>query len=245
MYCYCRFLVSRPSRIIHCSVQSSPLHALIIGIDEYKSHRINNLRGAAPDADAIADYLGHELHVPPHQIVNLRNEEATRSAIIRELRALRLRDSIRQDDPILIFYAGHGATAPAPPGWDTGSDKISLIVPYDCFIPGEDGQQAQPIPDRTIGAILHELAEKTDDAGQAKGDNIVSRDDVFQPMNKLTRSCRPSSLTAATPAPERDKRSPDRLERGFELEDLETRSLGRYHSFHPGRGYLGPYIRSR
>ncbi|VDB96090.1 unnamed protein product [Peniophora sp. CBMAI 1063] len=194
-----------PTGEILNTLQSSPLHALIIGINEYKSHRINNLRGAAPDADAIADYLCHELHVPPHQIVTLRNEQATRSAIIRELRALRLRDSIRPDDPILIFYAGHGATAPAPPGWDSGSDKISLIVPHDCFIPGKDGQQVQPIPDRTIGAILHELAEKTDGAGQAKGDNITV---IFD-------CCHSGSGTR-----QKDF-NPDRLERGFELEDSE------------------------
>ena len=106
---------------------------MIIGINEYKSHRINDLRGAVPDADAIADYLRTELHVPGDQIINLRNKAATRDAILRELRALRTCSSILPDDPILIFYAGHCTTADAPSGWKTGSKRISLIVPHDCL----------------------------------------------------------------------------------------------------------------
>ncbi|KZV62932.1 hypothetical protein PENSPDRAFT_641580 [Peniophora sp. CONT] len=194
-----------PTGEILSTPQGSPLHALIIGINEYKSRRISDLRGAAADADAIDDYLRTELHVPVNQIVNLRNTQATRSAILRELRALRTRASIRPDDPILIFYAGHGATAPAPPGWATGSQKISLLVPHDCLVDDENGVHIQPIPDRTLGALLHELAEKTDGTGTAKGDNITV---IFD-------CCHSGSGTRE------DDFKPSRLERGFELDQAE------------------------
>ncbi|KZV65120.1 hypothetical protein PENSPDRAFT_756783 [Peniophora sp. CONT] len=147
------------------------LHALVIGIDKYQSNRIPNLRGAVADADALVKYLREELHVPDGQIYNLRDEKATRDAIIGELRDLRWRNAIRKGDPILIFFAGHGTTTNAPPGWVTASQKISLIVPHDCWDMKSADIRTHAIPDRTIGALLHELAEP--ESGPGKGNNIT------------------------------------------------------------------------
>lgn len=70
------------------------------------------------------------------------------------------------DDPILIYYAGHGGTLPAPPRWDSGSGaKIQTIVPQD-YNPTK-GEEVYPIPDRTIGGLIDGIADK-------KGNNIVS-----------------------------------------------------------------------
>lgn len=154
------------------SLQHTPVHALVIGINEYKSSRIDDLYGAVPDADAMVEYLRTDLHVSDSQITNLRNGEATRAAILRELRALHTRDSIRRDDPIVVFYAGHGATAPAPKSWATGGQKVSLIVPHDCFSLDEDEELIHAISDRTLVALLDGLAAKED--GTGKGDNIAS-----------------------------------------------------------------------
>ena len=135
----------------------SPLHALVIGINKFKSERINDLRGCVADADTIDDYLLNELHVPRDQIVNLRNENATRAAILREIVALRTRSTLRKDDPILIYFAGHGTRAASPPGWKSGSDKISLLVPHDCMVEDENGEIIQPIPDRYAQMLMTEL----------------------------------------------------------------------------------------
>ncbi|KZV62347.1 hypothetical protein PENSPDRAFT_642315 [Peniophora sp. CONT] len=186
----------------------SPLHALVIGIDHFKSERINNLRGCVADADAIDDYLRTDLHVPSGQIVNLRNEQATRVAILRELNALRTWSSIRKDDPILIFFAGHGSRADTPIGWSAGSEKISLIVPHDCLVE-ENGQTIQPIPDRTIGALLHALAESNDGDLTGKGDNIT----VILDCCHSGSGTRVSEFTA------------ERLERGFVMEEPIPASL--------------------
>ncbi|KZV62928.1 hypothetical protein PENSPDRAFT_230413 [Peniophora sp. CONT] len=179
--------------------QRSPLHALIIGINTYRSERITQLRGAVNDAEAVYNYLRTELHVPDNQIVNLRNSQATRQAIIRELRAFRARKSIRRGDPILIFFAGHGATAKAPEGWVTANQKISLILPYDSLVSRVYGGVIQPIPDRTIGAILHDLAE---DEGGSMGNNITV----------ILDCCHSGSGT-------RQVDSETILERGIELEE--------------------------
>lgn len=137
----------------------------------YRSNRVSNLREAVRDADAMYRYLRTELHVPENQIINLRDKKATRRAIIHELQALRTRGTIRRGDPILIFFAGHGAIAKAPEGWDTAKETISLIMPHDCLTHEAYGPVVQPIPDRTLGALLHNIAEQKD--GNGKGDNIV------------------------------------------------------------------------
>lgn len=130
------------------SVERPPLHALIIGINKYQSNTINNLGGAVADADAMDQYLRSELHVPTDQIVNLRNSAATREAVLDAFRALRTRKEIRKDDAILIFYAGHGSSGRAPERWDTGSRRISLIVPHDSRMLDAHNQPILDIPDR-------------------------------------------------------------------------------------------------
>ncbi|KAI0032857.1 caspase domain-containing protein [Vararia minispora EC-137] len=148
----------------------SSLHALIIGIDHFASPHIKDLHGAVHDADAIVAYIEQELRTPPAQIVNLRNEQATRKRIIRELCKLRSNHSIQRGDPILIYFAAHGTSSLAPSGWNAGTGKIQLIVPYDCHMPDPDasGKTIAPIPDRTLGALLDKLAQ-----AEGKGDNIT------------------------------------------------------------------------
>ncbi|VDC07260.1 unnamed protein product [Peniophora sp. CBMAI 1063] len=150
--------------------RSVPFHALIIGIDNYRSDQIPNLRGAASDADAVDEYVRTELRVPARQIVNLRDKQATRSAIVRELQALCSR-STRANEPILIYFAGHGTSAPAPDGWATASHRISSIVAHDTLAIDRTGTMICPIPDRTIAALLYKLAQTR--TGDLNGDNIT------------------------------------------------------------------------
>ncbi|KZV62920.1 hypothetical protein PENSPDRAFT_692080 [Peniophora sp. CONT] len=143
--------------------------ALVIGIDKYKSGDIERLHGAVADADDMVNFLLTELRVPRKQIVNLRNETATRKAILLELAALRKRDA-RKGDPFLIYFAGHGTTAEIMDDGKTGSKQVSMIVPYDGDVDwNENGLYEHNIPDWTVGALLHALAESKD----GKGDNIT------------------------------------------------------------------------
>lgn len=150
------------------SSQPSRLFALIIGINKYKTVKrpFLNLRGAVPDADLVQSYLQKYLSIPDSQIRNLRDSEATRAAILHEINALTTDDRIQRGDPILIFYAGHGSTAPTPKGWESGGPVIQLLLPHDYLCENEKGQMIYGIPDRTLGVLLGRLAS-------AKGDNIV------------------------------------------------------------------------
>ena len=143
------------------------LFSLVIGINNYQSPNIKDLEGAVPDADAVLDYLRNVLGVPSSQIRYLRDSEATRDAIMEEIKAFSSNNKIKEGDPILIYYAGHGGSADTPKGWEVGSTgKIELLIPYDHSSPLEDCNPKHGIPDRTLGALLSQLAMK-------KGDNIV------------------------------------------------------------------------
>ena len=159
----------RPLNLLSPDITStrlpSNLFALIIGINNYKSPSIQNLEGAVPDADAMQDYLQNYLGVPSSQIRNLRNSEATRAAIIDGIQAFSVNNEIKKGDPILIYYAGYGASAKTPEDWlDWNARKVELLVPYDHS--SLDSNPIHGIPDRTLGVLLSKLAIE-------KGDNIV------------------------------------------------------------------------
>jgi hypothetical protein len=115
----------------------------------------------------MRDYLQNHLGVPSSQIVILRDSEATRAAIIDGIKAFSLNDRIKEGDPILIYYAGHGSSVNVPKGWKTGhTGKIGLLIPYDHSSLLEDDSYKHGILLRTLGALLSQLAIK-------KGYNIV------------------------------------------------------------------------
>jgi hypothetical protein len=143
------------------------LFALIIGINLYKSRKVTTLRGAVADANAVQKYLEDELGVASSHIRNLRDAEATRSAIIQAFIDFQTDVRIQPGDPILIFYAGHGGETDVPTTWEVGGSKIQMIVPHDFYTLVND-KEVYGIPDRTIGSLLDRIAK-------AKGDNIVSR----------------------------------------------------------------------
>lgn len=74
-------------------------HALVIGIDDYKS--LPKLKTALIDAKAVAEILETEYGYSVHLL-----ENPTRTDIIDKLDELR--ETLVEDDNLLIYYAGHG-----------------------------------------------------------------------------------------------------------------------------------------
>ena len=145
------------------------LFALIIGINVYETNP-STLRGAVLDGKAFKSYLMRRLFVPKSNIITLFDRDATRSAIIEGFRKLRDNEDITEGDPIFIFYAGLGSQKPAHPDWELESrnTQMEVILPYDCGAVNEEHPEGvEPIPDRTIGILIDEIAAQ-------KGDNIVS-----------------------------------------------------------------------
>ncbi|TFK19358.1 hypothetical protein FA15DRAFT_674482 [Coprinopsis marcescibilis] len=141
--------------------------ALVIGINEYLDPETPNLRGAVNDADRIVKFLKERLLVPTSNIENLRNSTATRNAIKTALSRLVIDTRIETNDPILIYFSGHGGSVPAPAGWKDWDSTVQTLVPHDYGQPDRfPGQTIQGIPDRTLGTILKRIAD-------AKGNNIT------------------------------------------------------------------------
>ncbi|CAE6493602.1 unnamed protein product [Rhizoctonia solani] len=145
----------------------NPFRALIIGINDYPN--LEPLKGAVADADGVFEFLTTDLQVPQDQIINLRNQGATRAAIIRSLQDLRDDRRIANGDPILIYYAGHGGSGKDPRREQTGGriNEVQVIFPRDYGVRETDSSEpVNYIPDYTIAALLDELAAE-------KGNNIT------------------------------------------------------------------------
>ncbi|KAJ7190615.1 hypothetical protein GGX14DRAFT_381985 [Mycena pura] len=113
----------------------------------------------------MKDFLLSDLRVPADRIVNLRDQEATRDAIINALKNIAINPVIGPQDPILIFYAGHGAEATAPVGWAASDNKIQMLIPHDFIQQGSGDIRGQGIFDMTLSRILEKIAD-------VKSDNI-------------------------------------------------------------------------
>ena len=116
----------------------------------------------------MKSYLTEHLRTPEDRVVFLTDQGASREAIISALRRLATDPHIKPGDPILIYYAGHGSQTDPPLAWKMGHphERIQLTLPYDVFSKSK-GKEVQPIPGRTLGLLLGNIAKE-------KGDNIVS-----------------------------------------------------------------------
>ncbi|PPQ88272.1 hypothetical protein CVT25_005435 [Psilocybe cyanescens] len=151
---------------------------LRLRINKYSSQEYDNLTGAAADADAFEDYLKTRLNVPKQNICSLRDEEASRRAIISSFIWLRDNAAYHRDEAAIVFYfAGHGAQTQKPVEWDdwiTPTGNIEMLCPSDIgTLTGMDGVRRQDeqgvvsgIPDRTISVLLSQIAD-------LKGNNIT------------------------------------------------------------------------
>ena len=146
--------VSVPARQI--AAGSGTYYALIIGIDEYHGPDLPVLKTAVGDADAM-DKLLRQTYRFQTQV--LRNQDATRARILNALAVYR--QTLRETDSLLIYYAGHGhyetaadrtywlpsdASADSPANWISKDDIVSnarvlparhvLIISDSCFSGG-------------------------------------------------------------------------------------------------------------
>jgi Caspase domain len=158
------------------------------------------LKGAVSDADSIVQFLVDQ-GAAPERIRNLRNEQATRSAILRELRDLITNSSIEKNDPIVIYFAGKGTRAVRPTAdegllgsWSLRDQWDPCLAPYDFGGSHVEGGGVYGIPDQTLAAIMHRIAG-------AKGNNIVCKH-LRTSIPPLTASSRMSFSIAATPTGE-------------------------------------------
>jgi hypothetical protein len=97
-------------------------YALIIGINKYQN--VRSLDYAVKDAEDIQSMLVDKFNFQQGNTVLLKDEEATKTAIIQEFS--NITKKAESNDRVLIFFAGHGETMDLPDGGEMG-----FLVPVD------------------------------------------------------------------------------------------------------------------
>src|SRR5574341_348219 len=98
--------------------------ALVVGINAYQ--HMAPLNSAVKDAHDTASLLMGYHSFPPHQVILLTDEMATRDNILAVFDAIITPASVTPDDRVLVFFAGHGLTRHTHDG-----GRIGYIAPVD------------------------------------------------------------------------------------------------------------------
>ncbi|CUS98184.1 PEGA domain-containing protein [Candidatus Kryptonium thompsonii] len=117
--------------------------AIVIGIDNYLY--APKLRYAVRDAKEVANVLIENFGFKSENVIQLYDKDATKEGIMRAFD--RIRQLAREDDRVLVFYAGHGITIPLPDGREKG-----YILPYD-------GSQSELITSAISTEQLNEISQ--------------------------------------------------------------------------------------
>jgi len=142
------------------------MRALLIGIDDYSASRIEHkyaqspanergwppLRGAVRDVDLLREMLIVRYGFQPEAIVTLRNQEATRDAILeameRHLIAPATKDSV-----LFFYYAGHGSQVE-----NSLSDEIDRRD--ESIIPADSKLGAPDIRDKELAVRFNRILDR-------------------------------------------------------------------------------------
>ncbi len=138
-------------------------HALIIGINTYKpanaiistskaARNWRNLDGCVNDAMAVKDMVMAKYAFPDAAIKTLFNEEASREAILTQLK--NLVRTAEKGDVVFIYYAGHGSQVNNSLSAELDK-KDETIVPADAWKEG-----IGDIRDKELSAYFNQLLDK-------------------------------------------------------------------------------------
>ena len=136
-------------------VDTKTIYALLMGIDQYPSP-IPSLRGCVNDIEAVESYFQGRVTQDDCrlQVRTLKNEEATRQAVIDGFRQHLAKAT--QDDIALFYYSGHGSQEQAPPEfWHLEPDRLDeTIVCYDSRNAG-----GWDLADKELAKLLEEVSQ--------------------------------------------------------------------------------------
>ncbi|WIW70274.1 caspase family protein [Anaerosinus gibii] len=96
--------------------------ALVIGINKYQY--VNPLEYARNDAEAIVEILITKFGFPKENVISLFDQDATKKAILSNYMSFS-QSNIKENDRILVFFAGHGHTLLG------NRNNIGYLIPVD------------------------------------------------------------------------------------------------------------------
>jgi hypothetical protein len=143
-------LIAEKSLTVRYHPKRRNLWAVVVGINDYP--KVPKLKYAVSDAEAFYRFLVEENRVPPENVTLLLNEKAS-LVNLRSILGTRIKSAARENDMVIIFFAGHGATerdATSPDG--DGLEKY--LLPYDSD-PSDLYTTAMPMVE--VGRILNRI----------------------------------------------------------------------------------------
>ncbi|KAJ3541372.1 hypothetical protein NMY22_g3910 [Coprinellus aureogranulatus] len=164
----------RKSQVDSCpsqyAVNPTETYALLIGINKYAKPDICNLRSACIDADNMDEFLRNTLGVPSQNIINLRDEQATRQGILDGFQELEKKSAgyYKPGDKghdhglgpcMVVFFCGHAA----------GAGNVEFLCPSDMHMPSLTNGVlglVEGIADKTVCDLLDKLSK-------CRGNNII------------------------------------------------------------------------
>jgi uncharacterized caspase-like protein len=122
-------LVSEKTLFVQYHPKRRNIWAVVVGINDYP--RLPKLKYAVNDAEAFYRLLVEDNRIPRENVTLLTNEQAT-LVNLRSTLGTRIKNAARENDMVIIFFAGHGATErdSASPDGD-GLEKYLLPVDTD------------------------------------------------------------------------------------------------------------------
>ncbi len=184
-------------------VEASHFWAVLIGIDAYETY---SLHGCVSDASLIKKFL-IDVGVPEHRIQCLLGFEnpttggpltPSRTNIINTLRSLIDNPEIEQNDNIIVYYAGHGASyycsehfSAAESSCQTGACPIEALCPIDRDTMDSDERWIPDISDRELNVLLTQIS-------LAKGHHITFITDCCY-ASSFDRQGRDSAIRTTRP----------------------------------------------
>jgi hypothetical protein len=100
-------LAAEKTVTLQCVRQRKRIWAVVVGINEYAN--VPPLRFAVNDARAFYGHLVHHMGIPEENVTLLLDREADLTTL-RSVLGTRLKNRAGEDDMVILFFAGHGAT---------------------------------------------------------------------------------------------------------------------------------------
>ena len=145
--------------------------ALIIGVGRFIHFNDHQLQGPANDVATMVELVQQTFHAAPADIHVLRDAEATRDAIRRELADLVPRSA--PGDTVVIYYSGHGTSPYDPLGSDL-PNGTSAWIPADFQFDGPG-----PVASRLVTGRLDLIPLALDPLDRGGRQVLVISDSCF------------------------------------------------------------------
>ena len=145
--------VSEKTIVVNREELRREVWAVVVGIDKYP--KLQQLKYAVKDAQAFYDLLLSSNYVSSGNIFFVTNDQAKLSNL-RSILGTKLKQKAGQDDMVIIYFAGHGATERDTKSPD-GDGLEKYLLPYDA---DPDDLYASALPMREISFILNRISSE-------------------------------------------------------------------------------------